>query len=406
MFKTIQFAVLIQLPFAMTLLCMDHTLTLSQRVLTEPYVWNILTQKDSYFIHATPVSKLPSLQMTPHIRSLIYLFTLCSSRQALPVRKKRHSTNLGKSSLAFDHQSNLLNPQSPPLSAVSPDDRFELRRLQVLMIIKNDKEALTRSLNHGVNGAGLSRESLLCLATRSARYELVEMLLKAGAAPNKASMSGKSPLLFAANNGNARLVMLLLEAGADRDKADANGQTPLSRAAFNNHKEVADLLLQAGAILEKADRNGATALDVALERAHSDIVNLLVRAGGGAKQLLRAVSVGDTRMVSLLLNAGVAKETVDSKRETALYKAAMNGREEVVNQLLAAGVEINKRASNGATPLFIAAMGGHAGIVSRLLRAGANADIPIWNGETPLFVAARFGHSDVVGSLLKAESGL
>ena len=105
--------------------------------------------------------------------------------------------------------------------------------------------------------------------------------------------------------------------------------------------------------------------------------NLLVRAGGGAKQLLRAVSVGDTRMVSLLLSAGVAIETVDSKRETALYKAAMNGREEVVNQLLAAGVEINKRASNGATPLFIAAMGGQAGIVSRLLRARANADISI-----------------------------
>ena len=60
MFKTIQFAVLIQLPFSMTLLCMDHTRTLPQRVLTEPYVWNILTQKDSYFTHATPVIETAS----------------------------------------------------------------------------------------------------------------------------------------------------------------------------------------------------------------------------------------------------------------------------------------------------------------------------------------------------------
>ncbi len=395
MFKTIQFAVLIQLPFSMTLLCMDHTRTLSQRVLPEPYVWNILTQKDSYFTHATPVSKLPRLQMTPHIRSLIYLFTLSSSMQALPRRKTCHLTNLEKSSRAFDPKSNLLNPQLPILSA-----NDELKRLQVLMIVKDDREALTRILNHGVNGAGFSKESLLCLATRSGRYELAEMLLEAGADCNKASMSGKSPLLFAANNGNTRLVRLLLAAGADKDKADnTKGQTPLFRAAFNNHKDVAVLLIQAGAILAKADSCGSTALDVALDRAHIDTITLLVQAGEGARQLLSAAVAGDTLKVRLLLNAGVALETVDSKRETALYKAAMNGREEMVGQLLAAGAK-HTQAANGATPLFIAAMHGHKRVVSRLLRAGANVDISTLYGETPLFVAARFGHSDVVGLLL------
>lgn len=90
---------------------------------------------------------------------------------------------------------------------------------------------------------------------------------------------GQSSLQCAAANGHGQICELLLKAGADPNKANKEGNTPLHWACLMGKTNCVKLILDSG----KADVNfrnglGRSALDEAHDRGHSEVFNLLVDA--------------------------------------------------------------------------------------------------------------------------------
>lgn len=70
-------------------------------------------------------------------------------------------------------------------------------------------------------------EYALHIATTAEHMDLVELLLRYGAAVNVTDLDGRTPLMLAARCGNAPLVELFLEYGAKRDMIDNSSKLSL-----------------------------------------------------------------------------------------------------------------------------------------------------------------------------------
>ena len=110
------------------------------------------------------------------------------------------------------------------------------------------------------------------------RHELVELLLKFGARPNKSDGDdGFSPLEHAIHHGFADVVPILLRYGADPNKSDGDdGFSPLEKAIRQGFVDVVPTLLRYGAdasespLLAKAARDNKSALVALLLKFGAD----------------------------------------------------------------------------------------------------------------------------------------
>jgi ankyrin repeat protein len=87
---------------------------------------------------------------------------------------------------------------------------------------------------------------------------------------------------------------------------------------------------------------------------------------------------------------------------TALFRAAMNGRIECVKALLAKGAEVNTKGHGGFTPLITAAHQGETDIVKTLLAHGADVNARGDLGDTALSRATDIGHTQIITILKEA----
>jgi ankyrin repeat protein len=123
-----------------------------------------------------------------------------------------------------------------------------------------------------IDAIGPDNITALIAAARFGRVQVIQMLLDAGANPNKPGEAddgsiGASPIMEAAGNwmSNDRVqsMDLLLKAGADVNQQTANGLTAMMGAvAFPDSLRK---LLDAGADTHRQNHEGKTALDIALE---------------------------------------------------------------------------------------------------------------------------------------------
>ena len=91
----------------------------------------------------------------------------------------------------------------------------------------------------------------LSLAAEMGNDGHVKLLLDAaGTDVDKNRDDGVTPLFIAAGNGHYEVVRLLLEAGADIGKSRDDGKTPLSIATDNHHVNVVELLTSAQRLLD------------------------------------------------------------------------------------------------------------------------------------------------------------
>lgn len=109
---------------------------------------------------------------------------------------------------------------------------------------------------------------------------ITEMLLRAGADPNKAMFDGAGPLFLSAKKGDLEQVRLLLSYGAKVNAVCHSGfVTPLHAAARNGHTAVARELIQANADVNARAVNDVTPLMIAAGRGASDLCQLLLASG-------------------------------------------------------------------------------------------------------------------------------
>ena len=145
--------------------------------------------------------------------------------------------------------------------------------------------------------------------------EACELYLRAGFSANQGSSSlGTTVLMLAARNGRADVVRILIAAGADVNATTFGGFTPLTHAARYGDEGIVGQLLDAGAIIEPEDRRDIThPLTVAAQGAHTDVADLLLSAGQPCTGQVRAAlsaaaSAGEQPLVDLLLQAGAVPD--------------------------------------------------------------------------------------------------
>lgn len=126
----------------------------------------------------------------------------------------------------------------------------------------------------------LDRITLLMMAAREGRMELLRPILARKQDLNAQDVSRMTALMHAASQGQTEVVRLLLRRGAGVGKADQEGFTALLHAARNGHAEAARLLLARGADPEARDRHGRTALLVAASYGDHPATVRVLRAAG------------------------------------------------------------------------------------------------------------------------------
>lgn len=140
-------------------------------------------------------------------------------------------------------------------------------------------EALLRTGQTDIDAPNDEGETPLLLACRNQNAYLVEILLKAGADPNRKLLDGFSPLHYAASEGNDAIARALLQGGADGNLRNMDGETPLILAAREGHNDMTALLLQNGADANLVDNLRHSALHYATENGFTEIVEQLLMAG-------------------------------------------------------------------------------------------------------------------------------
>ena len=259
---------------------------------------------------------------------------------------------------------------------------------------------------------------VLFVALLNERVEVVRMLCRYKADPNKCADDQASPLLCAAKTGVIQSVKILCEAGANVNFACAPQISPLHWAAGEGQFEIVEYLSQLRADVNQEAHDGRFPLCSAVatdELENSKTVQVLLAARAdcnkrtieGATALILAAEHHQVDAARCLLEAHANIEAATTNGTTALLMAA-----EVaapctsMAELLLEQRSMVDRANLdfGATALHIAASRGHLTLVERLLQQRAQVDCTSAKGHTPLHFACWWNHAEVVSALLHARA--
>lgn len=149
-------------------------------------------------------------------------------------------------------------------------------------IYNHDMDLFTELLETGADKIldqrfGKSEMTPLQYAAQSADMEMVDALIRAGAAVGDVDDRGFTPLHFAAATNSVDCLRVLLKAGADPNAKANNGLTPLHIAAIYGFGETVKHLLDSGAdptVLVQ----GRTPADWAREKGFEELADMLADA--------------------------------------------------------------------------------------------------------------------------------
>jgi ankyrin repeat protein len=124
--------------------------------------------------------------------------------------------------------------------------------------------------------SGARESTPLYEAALEGHFEVVKLLLKAGADAACTTNNGWTALHVAAYQGREKAALLLLQHGAEVSAAHDDGGTPLHYAAAGGHEAVVQLLIAHGADVSAENNDGGTPLNLAQSRGHQEVVRLLL----------------------------------------------------------------------------------------------------------------------------------
>ncbi len=247
-------------------------------------------------------------------------------------------------------------------------------------------------------------EAIECQDSKS-----VEILLGAGASPNKHCRSGP-PLICAATHGQTEAANLLIAAGADLEQRSSPAEmTPLIVAALVGHVEVVKLLLEAGANPLSVDVLDRTAYDIAVEEKEEEIAKVLAPVSSGKiprsrtplEVLLDSIKNRDAFAFDECLATGVDINARDRFGWRPLYRAIDVGSVEFVKRLIKAGAIVNMQVG-GTSPLEMAVSKERIEIAEMLVKAGATPKALNRNCADPFLTACMMGYVGLAKLFLKS----
>ena len=217
---------------------------------------------------------------------------------------------------------------------------------------------------------------------------------------------GRTPFFWACTDGNMDLVRRLIEAGADVTTSGA-----LCTAISDEHMDIIKYLLELQVPIDVQDHEFGPPLYAAAEIGNTDIVTQLLQAGadvnftGGTHR--RALNVaayfGHTEVVHRFFDKEVEIDPDDNYfLGSALGAAARHGHADVIRFLLDKGWNVNRKFKINDSALVLAARYGHANAVRTLL----TRSVDVTARQKALEVASEKGKVDVVEQLLTEMAGI
>ncbi|RNA24175.1 ankyrin repeat domain-containing 17, partial [Brachionus plicatilis] len=183
---------------------------------------------------------------------------------------------------------NLTSPESllNKLIDLKPDlANSDKEAIDALTQVANKKIAVGKSLTELLEE---NADSVLGLACASGYLELVSVLLAINSNSNldtvsKSKIKNEStPLIEACSNGHEQIVELLLKHGANPNKKSSSGSSPLHYAIQNQHANIVKKLAETckdAILIEQTNENGHTPLMEAASNGFLDCAKILVDIG-------------------------------------------------------------------------------------------------------------------------------
>lgn len=154
-------------------------------------------------------------------------------------------------------------------------------------------------------------------AVESGNIQIVKNYVNEKQDVNIKNNSGDTPLMVASLRGNYEIVKLLLEAGANINETESQcNETALYMAVFKNHGETVKTLLDFNANTNIETKEGSTCLLMAVKNGNVDIVNLLINSNARINYIEKppyitpiglAVSKNEFQIAKLLIERGAKK---------------------------------------------------------------------------------------------------
>ena len=209
--------------------------------------------------------------------------------------------------------------------------------------------------------------------------QVVELLLKAGANPNRTAKSGTKPLATAAQFYNKPVIDLLIEYGADPNVHTIGGVygevSALMMACLKTDVEVVKSLVDRGADVNFENHKKETPLEYLLSARYEnkdnekylekinkaeEIIDFLLAAGAKLPESKRyllgefAVVCNSKTLIDKVAAMGWIEAVSPKSKTTALHAAVKLGRHEMVKYLIDRGASVDAQSQTGTTPLMLA----------------------------------------------------
>ncbi|XP_057318326.1 uncharacterized protein LOC130663224 [Microplitis mediator] len=268
-------------------------------------------------------------------------------------------------------------------------------------------------------GADVNSGAILDQAIENNNYKIVEYLISNGAEINNAYENGKwgiTPLEHAVKRGYQRIVQLLIEYNVDVNHRSLLEPGCLTTAAENKNFEIFQLLLDSG-VNSRLSHTVRTLIYVAVDKNNYEITKHLINHGADVNTcfdnrtlLYRAVENENERIVELLINnkADVNKiikhKDLSSSFPTALYKAVEIGNLNILKLLInAPSIDVNLSIDLHEPLIHKAIRQNNYEIIKCLIEHGANINT-VHDLETPLNIAISNGNKEVVELLIENKA--
>ncbi|MBI4470624.1 MAG: ankyrin repeat domain-containing protein [Acidobacteria bacterium] len=275
-------------------------------------------------------------------------------------------------------------PAASPPSAphdFEPEEKGEWIRVALSGSAADLKNLLDAGMSP--NAATAAGTTALMVAARD--IEKVKLLLDRGADVNARAPTGFTALMVASRHrGNSEVVRLLLKAGAKPNRNEGEAVRYSASALFfavtSGDLQSVRALLDTGARVDER-------------------MNLLGRFV--VSPLLYATFVGDSAMVDTLIARGASPQDTDAEGVSALSWAAIGNHADTVDVLVARGARVNEVDRLGMTPLLYAASidFGDTAVIERLVSSGADRTVKTKEGLTALDLTRGYHHTRMTGLL-------
>ena len=155
-------------------------------------------------------------------------------------------------------------------------------------------------------------------------------------------------------------------------------------------EEAGRLLAQFVDMAPKLECEGPTEVNTGVEQLLSLVLArapLDLQTSHGETALIRAAEDGKLKMVQVLIEAGASLDIQTHDGETALIRASEEGEAEIVKALIAARAGLDVQDENDETALYRSAISGYEYIARALIAARAALDMRNDENFSPLYTA-------------------